>query len=488
MKKHLPIFFSMLILIQLGSGVNSFAQSKADKIDALMRQYYEYGQFNGSILVAENGKIIFKKGYGLANMEWEIPNAPDTKFRLGSITKQFTATLIMQHVEQGKLKLDGRITDYLPDYPAATGNKVTMHNLLSHTSGIPNYTALPFFREIERKRMRADDLIRTFCDSALQFEPGTNYSYSNSNYILLGAVIQKITGKPYEQVLAENILIPLDMKNTGYDHSEPLLKKRAQGYEKNFTNYRNADFLDLSIPFAAGALYSTVEDLYLWDQALYTEKLVSGKSKEILFRGKIQTLDGLEYAYGWGVGKLPIGNLKDSVAVHFHGGGINGFNTLITRVPADRNLVLLLNNTGEAQLLEMNRAILGIVYGKSYDPPKKSLAENLMKTITESNIESALKEFHALKTKQPDKYFISEIEMNALGYILMGEKRIKEAIEVFKLNVENFPQAWNVYDSLGEAYLENGDKELAKKNYDKSVALNPNNANGKEILNKLNSK
>jgi CubicO group peptidase (beta-lactamase class C family) len=207
----------------------------------------------------------------MANIEWAIANAPDTKFRLGSLTKQFTAMLIMQLVEGGKLKLEGKITGYLTDYPKATGDKITINHLLTHTSGIPNYTGLPAFQEtLSRNPYKPTDFIKQFSDLLLEFEPGSRFAYSNSGYFLLGVLIEKVTGKTYENVLQESIFKPLQMNNTGYDVFTTILPKRAMGYEKRGLNYVNAPYLDMSIPYAAGSLYSTVEDLALWDQALYS--------------------------------------------------------------------------------------------------------------------------------------------------------------------------------------------------------------------------
>ncbi|HKP36042.1 MAG TPA: serine hydrolase domain-containing protein, partial [Pyrinomonadaceae bacterium] len=190
-----------LILFTLAFQATALAQDKAAKIDQLLSLYSKYGQFNGTALVADNGNVIYKKGFGLANMEWNIPNAPDTKFRLGSITKQFTSTVILQLVEQGKIKLDGKIIDYLPDYRNDTGSKVTIHHLLSHTSGIKSYTSLPnFFKDVSRNSFTVEEFVRKYASGDLEFEPGTKYTYNNSGYFLLGAIIEKVTGKPYEQV------------------------------------------------------------------------------------------------------------------------------------------------------------------------------------------------------------------------------------------------------------------------------------------------
>src|SRR6185436_13682312 len=235
-----------------------FAQDHAAKIQELLSLAHKYRQFNGSVLVAENGKVVYKGAYGLANMEWDIPNTPDTKFRLGSITKQFTATVILQLVEQGKIKLDAKLTDYLPEYRKDTGDKVTIHNLLTHTSGIPSYTSLPgFFQNVSRNPFTVDDFIKKYASGELEFEPGTKFVYDNSGYFLLGAIIEKVTGKPYEQVLKENIFDPLGMKNSGYDRWGTILNKRATGYARTPKGFQPAAYLDMSIPYAAGSLYST---------------------------------------------------------------------------------------------------------------------------------------------------------------------------------------------------------------------------------------
>src|SRR5215510_10417679 len=189
------------------------AQDKAKKIDELMQAYYDNKQFNGTVLVAEKGSVIYKKGFGLANMEWNIPNEPDVKFRIGSITKQFTSMLIMQLVQEGKIKLDGKLTDYLTDYRKDTGDKVTIHNLLTHTSGIPSYTSLPdFFKEVSRDPYGVEEFVKNYCSGDLEFETGSKFEYDNSGYFLLGAIIEQLTGQSYERALQERIFGPLGMK------------------------------------------------------------------------------------------------------------------------------------------------------------------------------------------------------------------------------------------------------------------------------------
>ena len=468
--------FALVLFGVLAFQVAAFAQDKAGKIDQLISLYNKYGQFNGSALVADNGKVIYQKGVGLANMEWNIPNTSETKFRLGSITKQFTATLILQLVEQGKIKLDGKLIDYLPDYRQDTGAKITIHNLLSHTSGIPSYTSLPgFFTNVSRNPFAVDDFIKKYASGDLEFEPGTRFVYSNSGYFLLGAIIEKVTGKPYEQALRENIFDPLGMKNTGYDHWGAIIGKRATGYTKTPRGYETAPYLDMSIPYAAGSLYSTVEDLYLWDQALYGEKILSAKSKELMFKPNLSN-----YGYGFVMTKATLGPpTKLAVPVIQHNGGINGFSTVIVRMVGEKRLIVLLDNTERGQYLDkIVLDVMSVLYDQPYEMPKRSIAEVLFNTIVEKDVASAIKQYREMKAgSSAGEYDLSEMEVNRLGYQLLQTRKVADAIEIFKLNVELFPQASNVYDSLGEAYMVHGDKELAIANYKKSLELDPKNAN-----------
>jgi len=476
-----------MILVSLPSTAlaQNTTQSKTARIDEVMTAAHKHRLFNGSVLVAENGKVIYKKGFGKANMEWNIPNTPETKFRLGSITKQFTATLILKLVEEGKIKLDGKITDYLPDYRKDTGEKVTIHQLLNHTSGIPSYTGQPKFQdEVSRNSYTVADFVKKHASGDLEFEPGSKFAYNNSGYFLLGAIIERVTGKTYEQVLKEKILDPLGMKNTGYDHHGTILDQRASGYEKTAKGYRNAAYLDMSLPYAAGSLYSTVDDLYLWDQGLYADRVLSVQSKDLMYKPGLD-----EYAYGWVVTKAKLGTGTDTVPSIKHGGGINGFNTMIVRYPAQKNVIVLLDNTAQGRsLAQLERALTNILYNQPYELPKLAVVDVLMNTIETKGVDAGIAQYRELKSKQSSSYDFSEPELNRLGYLLLADKKLKEAIEIFKLNVEAYPQGFNTYDSLGEAYMESGNKELAIQNYKKSLELNPQNTGATGMLARLENK
>jgi len=298
-------------------------------MEAFVKKYADLGLFNGAALAAQDGRVVFEKGYGAADLEWNIPNAPDTKFRIGSVTKQFTSMIVLQLVQEGKLKLDDKISDLMPDYRKDTGARITVHHLLNHTSGLPNYTDVPgFLTRLARVPITEGEMVKQYCSGDLQFEPGSQYRYSNSGYFLLGVLIGKVTGKSYEQNLRERILDPLGMKDTGYDHQDVVQPRHASGYQRQGEVTANAGYIDMTSPGAAGAMYSTVEDMVKWDRALCGDALLEAGLKEKMFTPGLGN-----YAYGWGVRKRPIGPEKSERTVQSHGGGIPGFSALIVRVP-----------------------------------------------------------------------------------------------------------------------------------------------------------
>ena len=443
----------------VASSASTIAADSADRIDALLGKYQELGLFNGSALVADRGQVVLKKGYGLANMEWRIPNTPDTKFRLGSITKQFTATLVMQLVEQGKIDLTASITRYLPDYPARTGDRVTIHHLLNHTSGIVGYTELPGFGETSRNTYTPTRFLDFFAKQDLLFEPGTKYSYNNSAYFLLGVILEKVTGQTYEQLLSERVFAPAGMKDSGYDSTQPLLSKRAAGYDKRFDGtYANTAFLDMTQPYAAGSLYSTVEDLYRWDQALYEDKLLSAKSKERMFTPGLSN-----YGYGWVI------TTRDGVTTIEHGGGINGFNTLITRNPESKRLIVLLNNTGGAPLGPMSVAIRAILDGKEPVMPKQPAAPVLFKTYEASGLAAALAQ--AKEMQSGSQYDAGNGELARLAGQLLASGKAVDGLELAKKVAEAAPKSADIAVLLARAHRANNHRIEAMQAYSRAIEL-----------------
>ena len=324
----------------------------------LIKPYLEAESFSGSILVAKEGTPVWRESFGAADREWDVANTADTKFRLGSITKQFTATAILQLVDQRKLSVDDPISKYYVDAPAAW-SKVTIKHLLTHTSGIPSYTALPgFFEKSSMSPLSPDGIIKLTRDMPLEFEPGTKYNYDNTGYILLGYVIEKVSGETYADYVAKNIFTPLGMKDSGYDVGSVILRHRASGYQGSKDGWKNADYLDMTLPYAAGSLYSTVDDLLIWDRALADGKILTPASRQAMF-----TDYGHHYGYGWRI---------DQEAGHErvgHGGGINGFSTGIARYPKDGVVAVVLSNYNASPSQSMADKLAGLCVG-IYQPPK----------------------------------------------------------------------------------------------------------------------
>lgn len=458
------------------------AASRKDSIDRLAAKYTELKQFNGALLVADDKGIILKKGYGQANFEWQLPVTPDTKFRIGSVTKQFTAVLILKLVEEGKVGLEDPITKHLPDYRQDTGSRITVTHLLNHTSGIPSYTSRPDFGEkVSRNPYKVADFVKQFASGDLEFEPGSKYAYNNSGYFLLGAIIEKVTGKTYAQVLRERIFEPLGMKNTGYDVSETLLAKRASGYERNPDGFVNAAYLDMGLPYAAGSMYSTVEDLYLWDRALYGDKVLPAALKQKMFTPGLG-----DYGFGWNLEPTQLDDGKTKVATTSHGGGINGFSAFLIRVPEKKEVIIVLSNVGRGvRARSLAAGVLSVLHGVTPQTPLKPIGEVVWESLAKGTATDAITRYKAVKVKKPTEYFFGPGELNSVGYRLMQGSRVPEAIEIFKFNVELFPQDGNVHDSLGEAYLAHGDKVQAVTSYRRSLELDPTNTNAEKVLKQL---
>jgi CubicO group peptidase (beta-lactamase class C family) len=304
----------------------------ATRMDQIVQSYVADHKFMGTALVARGDQVLFTKAYGSANLEWDIPNTPNTKFRIGSVTKQFTVASILLLEERGKLSVNDPVKKFMPDAPAAW-DKVTIFHLLTHTSGVADFTHFPDYPKIEPFATTPAKLLALFRDKPLDFEPGEKWSYDNSGYVLLTYLIEKITGESYEKVVRENIFTPLGMKDTGYDSNSAIIPHRASGYSQGPNGIENAGFIHMTVPQGAGALYSTTEDLLKWEQALFGGKVLKTASLD-----KMTTPFKENYAFGLMVETVS-GHKKIS-----HGGGIEGFNTDLTYYPDDKLTVVVLAN------------------------------------------------------------------------------------------------------------------------------------------------
>jgi CubicO group peptidase (beta-lactamase class C family) len=342
-----PLVLHTFILCSVLIFVSAAIDGKADddkrvfeRLDAYVTAEANEHSFRGVVLLGMNGKVVFEKAYGLANEEWNVRNTTTTKFRIASLTKEFTAACILVLQERGRLKVQDPISRYLPGLPE-TWQSITIHQLLTHTSGIPNYTDSSELPKINRTGATPQEMIALVTGKPLDFEPGSQWRYSNSGYILLGMIIERVSGQPYADFLKSNIFERLEMKNSGYDRGSDILKERASGYQIKDGVLANADFIDMTIPCAAGGIYSTVEDLYRWNEALaHDGKLLSEESLKQMFTEYPEaTHQGQHYGYGVVISRQKFGKL-----LYYHGGGVNGFSSSIQRYHSERVCIVVLSN------------------------------------------------------------------------------------------------------------------------------------------------
>ena len=329
------------------------------EIDALMHEQVNAGEPGAAVAVIEAGAVTHRRGYGLANIEWRIPIAPDTVFRLASITKQFTATAIMMLQAAGKLSLDDPLTKFLPAYPTS-GHDIFVHHLLTHTSGIKSYTSIEgWFPNRIIHDMTPQALCDAFSQIPFDFKPGARFLYNNSGYHLLGMIIEQVSGVSYAEFIQENIFRPLGMNHSYYMSNEPIIPKRASGYGRTEQGFRNAAYLSMTQPYAAGSLGSTVDDLVLWADAVRQHRLVSSAAQARMFT-PVSLADGQteQYGFGWG--------MSNYRGHHFvqHGGGINGFSTFIAQFLAEPVTIIVLANREDLDTggltLKIARHLLGL--------------------------------------------------------------------------------------------------------------------------------
>lgn len=308
------------------------------RLDAIFAQAYPADEPGAAVLVRRGDEVLLRQGYGMADLELGVAIAPDMVFRLGSITKQFTAVAILMLEQEGKLSVSDPITKHLPDYPEV-GQTITIAHLLTHTSGIPSYTDDPDFLGMVRDDLSVAEMIDTFDDEALLFEPGSTWRYNNSGYFLLGAIIEAASGQTYEAFLESRIFGPLDMARSDYGSPGRVIPRRVRGYHRDDEDYVNAPYMSMSLPYAAGSLLSTVDDLARWDAAIDTDTLLPATARERLFnRAVLSDGETVDYGYGWTIHDL------DGRPAAGHGGGIFGFSTMVLRVPEERLFVAVLSN------------------------------------------------------------------------------------------------------------------------------------------------
>ena len=408
----------------------SLSKNTEKEISQIVNMMDNYGQFSGAVLISVKGKIIYEDAVGFANIEDSIPNTCDTKFRIASFTKPITVMLILQLVEEGKLKLGGKLTDYLPEFPKEKGENITIHQLLTHTSGITGESRIPNLIDIEKEYYTRERLFNCIVEQETVFKPGRGREYSNFGYALLGMILEKVSAKSYNELLQDKICKPAGMKNTLEDITAQPIENRAIGYNFNyFTGLEEASFLDMSFCLGAGHLLSTVNDLFLFDKALYTNKLLNENSKGLFFN-----------KYGWHYQNCPYGKGFKKIRSNSLDGSVNGFGSHTQRIEKDTVFIVALRNTKEfkKQIVIkwpnfMMSRILAVMYGEEYDLPKKSGAFAIFKTLLNSGPEDAEKLYKKITENQNDKYYQNKREFLFFKDKLYNKGMVDQASAFIKI-------------------------------------------------------
>lgn len=474
----------IVILIGLLCSQNIFSQSAEHKINELMNAYADNGQFNGTILVKKGGKNIYKNGFGLANREWDIPNTIDSKFLIGSIGKPFTAFITLILVNDGLIDLNATINDYIPEYSGPAKNKATIHQLLTHTSGIPDHGAVPNY---SKKRVRwiynSDQYLELIKEVEPQFEPGSGFQYSGIAYNILAVICEKVTKKDFADLLKERIFIPLEMKDTKHDKNLDIDTKRAAGYEYHLLEgYMNPSFLEMCHVKGSGGILSTVEDLAKFSNECFnTQKLLSKNLYKKIFTPYYK--DWQYYGYGWWITNRNVNG--DSLTFISHGGSTDGYKAYLTRIVQDStDIILLQNNYYRTELgvkfdYFTTNEIIKILYGKEYSLPKKSIAKEMGYIIGQKGIDAAIIKYYSLKENK--KYFIDDEEFNQLGKELYNKYELKdESYKIYELAIQEYPNSFLLNYSYGKLLSDNKNKNAI--NYlRKCVDLYNSNSENKDF-------
>ena len=340
--------------------------------DKILSEQFKPGETGCAALVAKNGQVIYRKAFGMADLELNVPMQPEMVFRIGSITKQFTAIAILQLMEQGKLSLQDEITKFIPDYPM-NGHSITIEHLLTHTSGIKSYTDVPEFQKYMRTDMKPEEVIDLIKSNPMEFAPGTKWKYNNSGFFLLGYIIEKVSGQTYQEYLQENFFTPLGMTSSCYGDDSKIIKLRASGYQPGSKGPVNADYMSMYLHYAAGSVMSTVDDLYKWHRAVHSYMLVEKETLEMAHT-PYRLSDGKSTGYGYG---WFLSHLQGSPTIE-HGGGINGYLTNSVYLPDEDVFVALFsNNNGKApEFSSLKMAALAI--GKPLKTTEMKLSETAL--------------------------------------------------------------------------------------------------------------
>lgn len=434
--------------------------ARVARIDLLMQAYSDLGQFSGVVLVAEAGRVLYRAGLGLANRELGVDASPDSRFVIGSMTKAFTALLVLQQVHEGRLLLDAPVSDYWPEFPDPSGGQITVRHLLGHRSGLRHWGAVDGFLLREaRLSYEPEEILRMYAAEGLRFDPGTDEAYSSLGYFALGILLEKVTDASYETLLREKVFKPLDMGASALDDYATILPGRVQPYRYNFleARYDNAEYRDPSTTYSTGGIVTTADDLLKWDQALYGNRLLPDSLRDLLF----DPAQG-EAAFGWRK-IVPDSNAAGEMAL-WHGGLVTGYRSQITRLPGSRRTIILLSNLRDADVSAISAAIGDLLNGGELELPKRSLMKEVLRVTAERGADAAILRFDEILANATDEYDTGSTELLIAAIELRSDDACDRATPLYEHWIYTY--TGSAYESLAirhaaDCSLRIGERELA---------------------------
>ena len=497
---------AIALVLALAPGIQ--AQSRAERAEAYLQSFHDLRRFNGAALIVDNGEVLFEGAFGEAGLPGGAANTPATRFRIASLTKQFTAALILRLEEEGLLRVDDPVGLHIEEFPPENAARITLHHLLTHTSGLPSYTGIPGFMTSRAALPHSPgEILALVWDEPLSFEPGADFEYSNSGYVLLGWIAERVTGMSYDEALRAYVLAPLELTDTGYDHELVPAEGHARGYARDLAGTEPARLIDPSVPYAAGMLYSTVGDLARWGALLFgadtpntvaaepaaavaSDSAVAVASDSAvalpeedaaespstgLFRdpatwARMTTPDLASYAYGLVVRSLDLGQEPD-VRVIEHSGGIFGFSSFLRVFPGHERLVVLLDNTS-SDLTPLATGLTHLLWGLEAVPPKPWIAERLLPIIESGGVEAAMSRYENWRRTRPEEYDYSPDQV----VMLAGHFRERDpatAVAIIDAYLAIAPETTAARLALAELHEEAGDLEAAAAEVEAALTYEP---------------
>ncbi len=463
-RRRLRPLLAALVLWASSAGLGA-AQPRTSDVGDLVRGYHEAGLFDGVVLAAVGDSVVLRRGYGLADAEHGVPNTPATRFRLASVTKQFTAAAVLRLAEMGRVDLHAPVSRYLSGLAPRLAERVTPHHLLSHTAGV--------VRDVDALSTKGigahyamDEMIALLGSTDLSFEPGERFAYSNAGYVLLAGVIEAVTERPYGDAMRTLLFDPLGLDDTGHESSHLVVPDRAWGYTRLVDELVRAPHEDKTYVTGAGSLYSTADDLFEWARALRGGRVLSAESVRLLF-----TPNAGSYGYGWFVGGYRVPSGDDGFTRALHQGGSPGFRTALA-LYFDHDLTVITLSNVEPTTGGLWDRVGNALLGYEEEVPRSNVAEDVYRTVLTDGVEAGLTAAARLGERGPHSE-PSESDLTRVGYAYLGADRVEQALRLFRYYAGRYPDDANAHDSLGEALAAAGRVEEAIAAYERALALDP---------------